>query len=195
MAGNEIQPAAEFQALPLEFIIASPLTAVVKAQAVAAEATRGFIAEMIDKTSNKPVSVDFNIDYRLGEGNGNGKGSMTALSVKAPLLSMVPIPHLRIDSLTVHFRYEISQIAKSAAASEKGVEFGAQTGAMLSPWASATLKGSVSSRSSEESTMNRSGSLEITIHASEAPIPEGLAKILSLMAKSIQVPPPVAVAG
>ncbi|MEK7871726.1 MAG: DUF2589 domain-containing protein, partial [Nitrospirota bacterium] len=61
-----------------------------------------------------------------------------------------------------------------------------QSGAMLSPWVSASLKGSVSSKSAEESTMNRSGSLEITMHASESPMPEGLAKILNLLSNSIQ---------
>ncbi|MFY9270952.1 MAG: DUF2589 domain-containing protein [Candidatus Manganitrophaceae bacterium] len=187
MAGNEIQPAAEFQALPLEFIVASPLTAVVKAQAVAAEATRGFIMQMMK--DKKPITVDFDVEYQSNE-TGKGKGQTKTMSIRAPLLSIVPVPHLKIDALTVHFRYEISQISKSNEVSEKGVEMGAQTGALLSPWASATLKGSVSSKSSEESTTNRSGLLEITVHASEAPVPEGLAKILSLLANSIQAPPP-----
>jgi hypothetical protein len=47
------------------------------------------------------------------------------------------------------------------------------------------LKGSVTSRSSTESTTNRSGHLEITLHASEAPMPEGLARILSLLAHAV----------
>ncbi len=35
--------------------------------------------------------------------------------------------------------------------------------------------------------MNRSGTLEITVHASEAPMPEGLAKVLGLLANAIEV--------
>ena len=42
MADSQIQPAAEFQALPLEFIIASPLIGVVKAQSMAASTTIAF---------------------------------------------------------------------------------------------------------------------------------------------------------
>jgi hypothetical protein len=33
--------------------------------------------------------------------------------------------------------------------------------------------------------LNRSGVIEITLHASEAPIPEGLARVLNLLAKTI----------
>ncbi|HLF85857.1 MAG TPA: DUF2589 domain-containing protein [Nitrospiria bacterium] len=183
---KEIVPAVEFQALPLEYIIASPLTAAVKAQAVAAEATRGFIEGMLtgDGTARKPITVDFNVKYNYVD--DTGKSGSKDLSVNAPLLSIVPVPHLRIDSLSVNFKYEITQIAKSSQVSDRGIEFGAQSGAMLSPWVSASLKGSVSSKSAEESTMNRSGSLEITMHASESPMPEGLAKILNLLSNSIQ---------
>jgi hypothetical protein len=47
----------------------------------------------------------------------------------------------------------------------------------------ATLKGSVSSSSSSEATTNRSGTLDITVRASEAPIPEGLARLLTLLSR------------
>lgn len=172
MANTEIQPAAEFQALPLEFIVAAPLIAAVKAQAVAAQAT----IEFVEKFKGDNVQFEF---------ESKQEGTPKKNKVNAPLLSIVPVPHLRIDSLTVNFRYEISQTVKEASSLEKGVEMDVKGGALLSPWVSATLKGSVSSRSSEESTMNRSGTLEITVHASEAPMPEGLAKILSLLATSV----------
>lgn len=175
MANTEIQPAAEFQALPLEFIVAAPLIAAVKAQAVAAQATMEFVT----KFKNDIVQFEFESEQ---------DGSVKKNKVNAPLLSIVPVPHLRIDSLTINFKYEITQTVKEASSLEKGVALDVSTGAALSPWVSATLKGSVSSKSSEESTMNRSGTLEITIHASEAPMPEGLSRILGLLANSIPVP-------
>jgi hypothetical protein len=183
MANTEIQPAVEFQALPLEFIVASPLIAAVKAQAMIAETTKGFITKLIDD-KGKPITVDFTIAYK--ETDTSGKTQNKSAMINAPLLSLVPVPHLRIDSLTTHFKYEISQTAKVASSKDLGVDLEAKSGALLSPWVSASLKGSVSSKASEESTMNRSGVLEITVHASEAPIPEGLAKILNLLAGSIQ---------
>jgi len=185
MANTQIQPAAEFQALPLEFIVASPLVAAVKAQALAAETTKGFIERLIDTNSHKPVTVDFQVDYK--EVDGQGVVQNKTATINAPLLSIVPVPHLRIDSLTTHFKYEITETVKETNSKDYSVDLSAQTGAGLSLWVSASLKGSVASKSSEESTMNRSGVLEITVHASEAPMPEGLARVLSMLAKMVQV--------
>jgi hypothetical protein len=98
---------------------------------------------------------------------------------------MVPVPHLRIDSITSTFKYEITQIQSQEQSKESVFGGSAGTVGLLSKFVSVSLNGSVSSASKESSTMNRSGSLEITVHASEAPIPEGLAKILSILSSSI----------
>lgn len=191
MAETQLQPAAEFQALPLEFIVATPLVAAVKAQSAAAEATKGFILALMD-SNKKPLTVEFDVEASetvVPPGGGTPVSTPRHVNIKAPLLSIVPVPHLRIDSLTTHFKYEITQTVKATQAKDFSVELSAQSGAALSAFVSATLKGSVSSKSSEESLMNRSGVLEITVHASEAPMPEGLAKILGLLANSVQVIP------
>lgn len=177
-----VQPAAEFQALPLEYFISAPLTAAVKAQAVAAHTTLEFVSGLMDPKTKKPQTTDFSVSVTGADGKPK------QVTIRAPLLSLVPIPHVRIDSMTIHFKYEISQTWRSQEAHEKGVEFGAETGKLLSPWVKATLKGSVSSKSSEEATANRSGVLEITVHASEAAMPEGLAKILTVLSRSIETP-------
>jgi hypothetical protein len=179
---TDLLPAADFQALPLEFIVAAPLVAAVKAQAVVAETTKNFIAAMLK--DGKPITVDFSVSYK--EADKDGKMQDKSVMVTAPLLSLVPVPHLRIDSLTTHFKYEVTQTVRNVSATEKGIEAGFQTGALLSAWVSGTVKGSVSSKSSEDATMNRSGTLEITVHASEAPIPEGLAKILSFLGRAVE---------
>lgn len=192
MAQNEVQIAAEFEKLPLEFLVATPLIAAVNAQSKSAMATMEFIQLLIK--DGKPITVDFSASVQETLPATRGGAVQTIVKeaqINAPLLSIVPVPHLRIDSLTVNFKYEISQVLKTSKEKTTTGELAAKSGALLSPWVSATLKGSVSSRSSEDSTMNRSGVLEITVHASEAPMPEGLAKILGLLANSIQVTPQV----
>ncbi len=94
------QIAAEFQALPLEFLIAAPLLGAVKAQSVAADATKAFIESMLEK--GKPITVDFQVEQHAGS---KEKG----ITVQAPLLALVPVPHLRIDSITSTFHFEITQ--------------------------------------------------------------------------------------
>jgi hypothetical protein len=174
---TEIIPAAEFQSLPLEFIISAPLQGVIKAQAIAAQATIEFIKSFKDDT------VEFKRQVEMPDANGNPVKS--TVTVNAPLISMVPVPHIRIDSFTTNFKYEISQVVTDKKSMDYGVGLEAGTTGFLSSLFKATLKGNISGQSSSESTMNRSGVLEITLHASEAPIPEGLARILNLLAKTI----------
>jgi hypothetical protein len=178
----EIQPAAEFQALPLEFIVSAPLVAAVKAQAVAAQATVAFIMSMIGE-DKKPIEVAFKAAYKEAQPTGAPKEKKVDIAV--PLLSIVPVPHLRIDSLTTHFKYEVTQTVRNLKETEKGINLEAKTSGLLS-WLGASLSGKISSKSTEESTINRSGMLEITVHASEAPMPEGLAKVLSFLGNMIQ---------
>ncbi len=184
---QQLIPAAEFQALPLGYIVAEPLKAAIMAQAIAAKTTQDFINNLLTGDANgpkTPITVDFEAMQSVGTGDTT---TIKKVSVSAPLLAMVPIPHLRIDSLTTHFRYEISSVAKSSEDTSKGVNMNVETGSALSLWAKGSITGSVSSKSSSESVMNRSGVLEITVNASEAPMPEGLAKILGILANSITV--------
>jgi Protein of unknown function (DUF2589) len=172
---KQILPAAEFQSLPLEFIISAPLAGAVKAQAVVAQNMKDFIMAF----------KDTNVEFTAATFTN---GSEQKVNVKVPLLSMVPVPHLRIDSLTIDFKYEVSQIVGDKKSFEAGVDLSAGTTGLLSKFVNATLKGSVTSRSSSESTVNRSGHLAVTVHASEAPIPEGLARVLSLLAHAVPEP-------
>jgi hypothetical protein len=187
---NEILPAVEFQALPLEYCISAPLVAAVKAQTLAAETTLNFIKAMAG-TDGKPAVVSFNVSYK--EVGADGASKEKTAEIAAPLLSIVPVPHIRIDSLTIHFKYEVTQTVRNLKDTEKGIELDFKTGGLLSAWISGTLKGKLSSKATDESTMNRSGMLEITVHASEAPMPEGLAKILSFLGNAVQsnLPKPV----
>lgn len=182
---ESVIPAAEFQSLPLEYIIAAPLKGAIEAQTIAAASTRAFIQSMLTTNadgSQTPVTVDFKLAKNTNGITGNVSNEIV---VKAPLLSMIPIPHLRIDSITTHFKYEINEISKSDKSLDLGANLSAGTVGALSKIVNISLSGTVGSKSSQESSMNRSGSLEITVHASEAPIPEGLARILNLLSRAI----------
>ena len=67
---NDMQPyiGAELQALPLDFIMAAPLTAAVKAQAAAAEATRGYIESMMDD-KGVPRNVQLQVAVKQSDGS------------------------------------------------------------------------------------------------------------------------------
>lgn len=164
---------SEFQSLPLEYLVSAPLLAAVQAQATAAATTQKLLADL------KTQTVEFETEIDDG-------GAVQKRVVKAPLLTCVPVPHLRIDSLTTHFKFEINQISKTTEHNQGNI--GGEIGLpVLSSLFS--LKGSLTHESSRETTTNRSGMLEITVHASEAEMPAGLQKVLSWMTAGIQEKP------
>jgi len=178
---GDINAGAEFQALPLEYMITTPLVATVKAQAAAADATAAYLERLIDQKSRRPKVVKLAVDYK-GE---KGGGPATA-TFNAPLLSLVPVPHLRIDALDIDFNYSVSQTVGDTRSFEWGVEAEANGGASWGvAHVEATVKGHVQSKSALESQVNRSGALAIKVHASESPMPEGLARVLTLLANSV----------
>jgi hypothetical protein len=181
------QPAADFQALPLEFIVAAPLKAAINAQAIAAATTKTFLESML--TDNKPQTVDFTAQLVQTIDPVTKAAKNQAMSIKVPLLSIVPIPHLRIDSVTTHFLYSITQTITSKEARDYAANLEVKGSGLLSGLLGVSLSGSVASKSAQESTTNRSGTLEITVHASEAPMPEGLSKLLDLMSKAVLATP------
>jgi hypothetical protein len=162
---------SEFQALPLEFIIAAPLVASVHAQASIAATTKSFIETVKGQTIEMQSEVS--------------DGTTTSTRrISAPLLVCVPVPHLRIDSVTTHFKFEINQLNKSLD-SNKGTGEVTLGGSGLASLLNLSVKGSIAHESSREATTNRSGMLEITVHASEAEIPAGLQKVLNWITSSI----------
>lgn len=192
MPVEQTLPAADFQSLPLDFLIAAPLVAAVQAQKQAALSTKDFITSFLnevkgadDKPSGRFTPQTANFDFSFAQTGADGKAATKTVKLDVPLLSIVPVPHLRIDSLTTHFKYEVSQVVGTERKQATQGELNA--GIKYLPFLEASLKGSLSSTSAEHSTTNRSGLLEITVHASEAPMPEGLARLLSLLAKVVDV--------
>jgi hypothetical protein len=174
---NTIQPFAEFQALPLAYIISEPLNGAIKAQLQAAVTTREYIDALKDQ----------NVVFSFNKTSESGTPENTNVNVQAPLLAMVGIPHLRIDSLSVNFRYEIRHTMKNQMQKDYEAELKAGTTGWLKSFVDVSLSGSVSSRSGSESETNRSGTLEISLQASESEMPEGLKQILSILKNAISV--------
>lgn len=185
-------PAAEFQKLPLDFLIAAPLIGAVNAQRAAAETTKDFITSFLNEdTANKgqyvPQTVKFKLDSQQTNEQGTKEWKQVVLDV--PLLSMVHVPHLRIDSITTHFKYEVTQVVKETSQNQGQVAGNANLGLKFLPFLNLSLNGSLTTQSSQESSTNRTGVLEVTVHASEAPMPEGLARLLSMLAKMAEPRP------
>jgi Protein of unknown function (DUF2589) len=167
---EEITIGSEFQSLPLEFIVSAPLTAAVQAQATAAATTLAFLNTTKDNYLAFTVKTDE---------NGNAVNKV----INVPVLACVPVPHLRIDSVTTNFKFEITQQVKDTDSTTEGAELSGGLSGI--PWLNLSLKGNITHESSREATSNKSGMLDITVHASESDMPAGLQKVLDWLTSSV----------
>jgi hypothetical protein len=168
---------AEFEKIPLEFIIATPLLTTIEAHKVAAKTTLDFIEALKDNNHTFKVKAK--------QVDASGKETLVDRKVEVPLLSMVKVPSLNFDSLSVSFNYSIQQVHKSSKTSGGSLQGSIETKGLLSKFVGASFSGSLEKKTNEELSSGRSGNLEIKIHVSESPLPAGLSKILDAMVAGI----------
>lgn len=203
MPDEKIVPAADFQNLPLPFLIASPLKAAVEAQAIASLTTKDFVESCLNGATvggaapaggapaapREAITVNFIATQIEPPPQGSPAGTAPTtrkVEVAVPLLALVQIPNLLVKEVSVKFNYTITQTFRDEKETSKGVELKAATGGLLSPWVSASLSGHASSKATSESSTNRSGTLEIHVRAEQAAeLPPGLARVLSMLANGI----------
>src|SRR4051794_18543229 len=97
---------AELQALPLEYMLGTPLTAAIKAQALAAATTVAFIEKVglqEDQATGELTvrSAQFTFTQPLPDPANPGAVLFEDAKLTVPLLSLAPIPFIRISDMNI----------------------------------------------------------------------------------------------
>lgn len=192
MADGDINVSpAEFQKIPLDFIIATPLLTTINAHRQAAETTLAFISKLLNKPAdgNGPSGVD-NLQFKMkvNEVDSNGKSVQVEREISVPLITLVKVPSLNFDSMSVSFNYNISQISKEVNTNAQQAKLDIGTTGILKGFFNASLVGSVEHSRTRETTSNRGGTLEVKVNVSESQLPAGLQKILDALVENIELP-------
>ncbi|WP_305042083.1 DUF2589 domain-containing protein [Geoalkalibacter sp.] len=166
--------------IPFGTLIGGPMTAAVEAQAKAAQSSLGFIEGVAFDKDGKVRNVTF--DYE-------GPGGKQTLVV--PILTIVPIPFIRIDDMTINFKASInasSETSSTSAESSEGKVALAASAKYL--FFSAKLDASYSSKKDSTATQGSKYSVEYTmdinVHAVQDDIPAGMAKVLNILTDNIK---------
>lgn len=175
-------------AIPFGSLIGGPLTAAIEAQGAAAMSSVKFI-KAVGFKENGDVN---NISFTARKGD-------QSVEITVPLLTIVPIPFIRIDDMTINFKTNITQ--SEEAKDETSSSFAASLEASARYlFFSAKLTGSISNKKDSSSTKDSKYSVEhtmdVTVHAVQDDMPAGLARMLSILTKSIDdMGAPAAAAG
>jgi len=174
----------QLTSLPFGDLLGGPLNAAIAAQGNAAISTYEFIKAVGVRENSttktlEAVTVAFSYQSPSGE----------TRNLIVPLLSIVPIPLVLIDDLTVSFKANISAEASVSDTSTDSAEFGTQGSASMAEYfANANFSARYSSKKDSSATQQSKFSVQYTMdvnmHASQAAMPAGLAKVLQLLGES-----------
>lgn len=171
------------QSIPFSSLIGGPLDAAINAQARAAMSSVNFIQSIGFNDKNEVNNITFSV--RKGS-------SVTKLEI--PLLTIVPIPFLRIDEMTINFKANITSSESSEDKTTQSQAGSVKTSAGGSYWfvkasidaSYSTKKDSTSSRDSKYSVEH---TVDVRVHAVQDDVPGGLARMLAILTKTIEEPP------
>lgn len=177
------------QAIPFSSMIGGPLNACIEAQAMAARTSWEFIKEVGLNTDEKGQKSAVMVAFSFNRG-----GRMVQLNV--PLLTIVPIPYIAINTIDINFKASISASSSTASETtehtEASGELGAKAELNLGLFSmEANLKANYSSKKDSKATAESKYSVESTIDvavkAGQESMPAGMAKVLELLGTALDV--------
>lgn len=149
------------KALPFDHIIGAPLMACIKAQQNSAQVTWEAIREIgfvgSDKANDDGTQEVAMVSFLFQQGGFTRK-------ITVPLLTLVPIPYMQIDSVDLKFRADMSTSSDGTL--------------------TAKYSNTMDSEAARSSKYNITNEIDINIHATTAGMPAGIAKLLDIFTNS-----------
>ncbi len=186
--------------IPYGTLIGAPMTAAVEAQALAAQSSIDFIRSVgfTSDSEDEQFGDVRNVTFKY-KSRDVAEGIDKDVELVVPILTIVPIPYLRIEELTIDFTSKITEElvrnTKRDSSVDTKTELSVGYKAFFSP-VKVSLKASVSTKhSSSASTKNRyktEHTIVINARAVQDDMPGGMGRVLDLLESAIATPPPPA---
>ena len=173
---------SELNNIDFKKMIGGPLQAAVDAQVASSIATINFINAVgftEDPTSKKKELVMVDFSHNRKDIGSDGKDVNKQVSIRVPLLAMLPIPSLRIEHVIIDFNVKLNSVETSSVSDKLGVNISAQGG-----WGPVSFKVSASYQRQTATgvEVKKEYALNVNVKAIQDEIPAGLEKILGMLA-------------
>ncbi|MFI5586406.1 DUF2589 domain-containing protein [Amycolatopsis sp. NPDC051758] len=192
----------QFQGLPMETLIGGPLTAACNAQVMLANSTATYINTVgFDRPADGTVTdqagfarlrtVKFAFQRPrevppTGDAGGDGQAVTEDVSLSVPLLSMVPVPNLQVDTVDVAFDMEVKSAEQSKDSKDVEASLDAKGEGRIGPFSlSVSVHGKVATHQENTRSSDNSAKYHVAVKATNHAMPEGLARVFDIMATSI----------
>ncbi len=180
-----------FKGIPIADLISAPLLASCEAQARICKDIVSFVKSLI-KEDGTPQTLDFILNRLVA--NNQGELQKVSSKVKAPILGLVPIPGLLIDDVEIEFSMEVHSTSSNQTQKEQKQDHSSKKNKkdtldpQLQEWLNEEtlqINGNLSSINKTNRSTDNSAKYHIKISAKQHQVPEGMARILDMMAHSI----------
>jgi len=208
-------PGQELSSIDFASMIGGPLVAVINAQAQAAISSVNFIKEVgfkkvsdqaagTDTQTSDPIYVTFRYPKEISPyqpaveadpaNNVVGHAAVPAVyetqDLQVPILTMLPIPFIRIDEASVDFNAKINSVEYQKTDTSLKIDASLEASAGWL-WGSAKLKVSTAyQRTTQQgSTVDRTYSMAVHVKAVQDEMPAGMEKMLGILEGAITSQP------
>lgn len=192
----------QFRGLPMGDLIGGPLMAACDAQVRLANATAQFIQVVgfVPKSGAQPQpdgsiaaadlevrTVDFKFE-RPQDGAQPVGGIMPTetVSLTVPLLAIVKVPALAIDTVDITFDMEVKNSESQKSSEDKKGSFSADASVNYGIFSlKVHVEGSVATHQENTRSTDQTAKYHVEVHAADKGMPEGLARVLDIMNTAI----------
>ncbi|WP_053228348.1 DUF2589 domain-containing protein [Spirochaeta cellobiosiphila] len=167
-------------------LIGGPLQAAIKAQAMAAQSTWEFIQHVGLNTDSEGNKSAVNVSFSYQK-----DGELVKLIV--PILTIVPIPMIVVDDISIQFKASINASSTQSTSESTAEDIsGSASGRAKIGWgpfsmsvsASASYSSKKDSKATSESKYSVEYTQDVSVHATQADMPAGLATILNILSSA-----------
>lgn len=190
----------ELRQIPFGYLIGAPLKAAIEAQALAAKTTIEFIEKVgfippdtnqdmmfIDEASDADAGKVRNVTFSYKKIDENNEEKEVELTV--PILSIVPIPYIRLDEITIDFTAKLNDTIQNT--TKTGFKLDASVSGKYKSWwspLSLEFRTSMSYETAKTTSAKytRDYTMNINVRAVQDDMPAGLSRVLDLLEQTIK---------
>lgn len=170
-------------ALPIDKMIAGPLTAMVSAQVQASKSYADFLQTVCIR-DGKAVQLTFDYQETVVDQEGNYQGVLQR-TMSVPLMAAIEHPNICIESGSVAFELEVTASEAESSSTEAGAELEASVG-----WGpiSAKITGRVSHKSEQTRKTDTRAKYTFNTQLKRQPAPEALLRVIDFLTDAATKP-------
>lgn len=175
-------PFSELKGIPIDYLISTPLMSAARSNMALAQVLVEFVNEIGFDKDGKANLVTFDLTRPYQDPTTKEMKTET-IKVEAPLLGLVPIPSLLIQNVDIDLTVQVSTTMSNTTTTQAKAK-----ASYSDDWGfgSVSVSGSFSTKSTHKRSSNQSATYDVKVKALQQQRPEGMSKLMDVMASCIK---------